>query len=289
MRHPGPKRASAAAALLLFGIAVAFGEPAIARQQAGSGCPPEMVAVKGYCVDRWEASFVDDTSGQALSPYYPPEPRLLAHVQAYWEIARHEFGDAAARRMPLPELPAIQRTGKYEPRAVSRAGAVPQSYLSYPLARKACEKAGKRLCTKDEWIAACRGERQSKAPYGPGYVLGKCNIFRPLHPAHVLHGNASLGHRDPRLNLVVEAGKDPLLRTTGATPTCASPWQSDRIFDMVGNLDEWIEDDSGIFVGGFYARSTTKTCDAEISGHTPQYYDYSTGTRCCRDPSAAGR
>src|SRR6185503_7621492 len=91
---PGSKRASAAA-LLLFGIALAVGDPAIARQQAASGCPPEMVSVKGYCVDRWEASFVDVATGQALSPYYPPEPRLLEQVHAYWELARHEFGDAA--------------------------------------------------------------------------------------------------------------------------------------------------------------------------------------------------
>jgi hypothetical protein len=56
------------------------------------------------------------------------------------------------------------------------------------------------------------------------------------------------------------------------------------IFDMVGNLDEWIADETGVFVGGFYSRATDKGCDARISNHSPNYYDYSVGTRCCRDP-----
>jgi hypothetical protein len=50
---------------------------------------------------------------------------------------------------------------------------------------------------------------------------------------------------------------------------------------MVGNVDEWVED--GMFLGGFYARSTTQGCESKVSVHAAAYYDYSTGTRCCRD------
>lgn len=50
---------------------------------------------------------------------------------------------------------------------------------------------------------------------------------------------------------------------------------------MVGNVDEWVED--GMFLGGFYSRSTTQGCEAKVSVHASTYYDYSTGTRCCRD------
>ena len=85
------------------------------------------------------------------------------------------------------------------------------------------------------------------------------------------------------MNLVVESGVDPLLRVTGATSACASRWEDDAIYDMVGNLDEWIEDESGVFVGGFYARGTSKGCEARIEGHAAGYYDYSTGARCCKD------
>lgn len=244
-----------------------------------------MVRVQGFCIDRWEAALVDDGSGAPLSPYYPPHARLLTRVHEVWQVERHNLGDERARRMPLPIVPAAQR-GAFRIRAVSVGGVVPQGYLSYPLARRACENAGKRLCREEEWILACRGAGQTKFPYGPHYRAGVCNIHRPLHPAHVLHGNASIGHTDPRLNLVMESigdRLDPLLRPTGATPGCASRWADDAAFDMVGNLDEWIEDDSGVFVGGFYARVSSKGCEAKIAGHAPAYYDYSTGTRCCRD------
>jgi hypothetical protein len=54
------------------------------------------------------------------------------------------------------------------------------------------------------------------------------------------------------------------------------------VFDMVGNLDEWVEDPEGTFAGGFYSRGTHEGCDAVISSHDFAYFDYSLGTRCCR-------
>lgn len=244
------------------------------------GCPADMVRIAQYCVDRWEMSAVDKASGVALSPYYPPSPGLTSEVWRGWLIERGELGDEAARAMPLPPLGALQRRGRFEVKAVSRPGVVPQSYLSQVLARRACENAGKRLCTKDEWVNACKGKTQRKHPYGEAYKQGVCNVYRFIHPASVLHGSASLGHRDPRLNLVFE-GERPLLRLTGETTSCASSWNDDRIYDMVGNLDEWVEE--GMFLGGFYARSTTQGCEAKVTNHAAIYYDYSTGGRCCKN------
>ena len=251
-------------------------QPAMPR-----GCPSEMLRVDGCCIDRWEATLVDHESSQPLSPYYPAEPRLLRAAYGFWQLERLNTGEDGPRAMPLPELPEIQRSGRFRARAVSVPGVVPQGYLSYYQAKSACELAGKRLCTKDEWLKACRGQRGTKFPYGNLYQPDHCNVYRLFHPAFVLHGNASTGHRDPRLNLLVEAGVGPLLRLTGATDTCASPWGDDAVYDMVGNLDEWIEDENGTFLGGFYARSTRKGCDASVTEHAPAYYDYSLGTRCC--------
>ncbi|HSN99577.1 MAG TPA: hypothetical protein VLS89_14885, partial [Candidatus Nanopelagicales bacterium] len=67
---------------------------------------------------------------------------------------------------------------------------------------------------------------------------------------------------------------------------CQSRWGSDAIHDMVGNLDEWVDDPDGAFAGGFYSRSTRAGCDALVTAHPRAYADYSTGVRCCRD--AAG-
>jgi sulfatase modifying factor 1 len=277
--------AVAAPPLLTLGLG---GEPAARADEPpkppARRCPAEMVRVHGYCIDRWESSLVDVTTGEPLSPYYAPVKNDLDAAYEYWQSERFTLGDEAAQRAPLPELPAWQREHTFSPRAVSRPGVVPQGYLSYYTAKKACTNAGKRLCTEKEWVTACEGERATKFPYGERYKVFACNVFRPYHPAFVLHQNSSLGHRDPRLNLVVEGEDDPLLRATGATPSCVSRWGADVIYDMVGNVDEWVEGEKRpTFVGGFYARSTTNGCEARVDSHAPQYYDYSLGTRCCAD------
>ena len=79
---------------------------------------------------------------------------------------------------------------------------------------------------------------------------------------------------DPRLNQL-EGG----LAKTGAYPDCVS---DQGVYDMVGNLDEWVDEASGAFQGGFYSRSTRDGCDARITVHPPAYSDYSLGVRCCK-------
>lgn len=234
------------------------------------------------CVDRWEAHMVENKTGQLLSPFYPPEPRLLTHVYKFWSVEASRVGNARARAFDIPSLPAYQRT-QFSPRAVSAPGVLPHGYLTYFTAKTACENAGKRLCREDEWVRACRGNRRSKQPYGEEFQPGRCNVFRGLHPAYELHGNSSLGHLDPRLHLVVEEGSDPLLYLTGQARRCASETDDGALFDMVGNLDEWILDETGVFVGGFYSRGTKEGCDAKIENHSPLYTDYSVGVRCCKD------
>jgi formylglycine-generating enzyme len=252
-------------------------------------CPPEMVRVAGrLCVDRHEGMLAEVETARPLSPYYPPTRKMAAFVEKLWTQERLVVGDEDARARPLPPLPVWQKQSTFEVRAVSRQGVVPQGYVSGVIAEQACKNAKKRLCTLDEWRTACRGERDLPFPYGDAYVGGKCNVFREGHPAAILHDDASKGHTDPRLNLVSVNGK-PLLRKTGTTPSCMSEWEGDAIADMVGNLDEWIDDPEGTFLGGFFSRSNKLGCAATITGHNFDYFDYSTGIRCCKDaaPPAA--
>jgi formylglycine-generating enzyme len=245
-------------------------------------CPSDMVKVDDrFCIDRYEATLVDDATGKALSPHYPPEPGVGQRMFEKWEAVRLSEGLSEVRGMPLPVLPEIEQTKDFRPRAVNRRGVLPQAYTSGKVAAEACARAHKRLCTREEWVFACRGERQTYFPYGDGYRPGVCNVFRGEHPAQILHGNASVGHSDPRLGLV-EASDGPLLRRTGDTRTCASRWGGDAVYDMVGNVDEWIDDPNGTFVGGFFSRGTKEGCDAGVATHPYTYWDYSTGVRCCR-------
>lgn len=253
-------------------------------------CPADMVSIAGeFCIDRFEAMMVDASTGEALSPDFPTTPNLLEYVLSDWSTGRSRIGDIHGRAMPLPFLPQWQRGAKIQTAAVSRMGVQPSGYLTGLVAESACAAAGKRLCALEEFTAACRGEDDTQFPYGDSYEEGVCNVFREDHPAAILHGNASVGHLDPRLNKVRAKGK-PLLRPTGATPRCRSRWGADAVYDLVGNLDEWVDDEDGAFAGGFYSRSTRAGCDAVITSHPKNYLDYSTGVRCCRDaagPAAA--
>jgi sulfatase modifying factor 1 len=236
----------------------------------------------GTCIDRWEVHTVDVASMQRLSPFYPPEANLLRKVHDFWSNEASRTGSERARRLPLPLVPSHQRES-FKARAVSAPGVLPQGYMTYYSARDSCAEAGKRLCSSEEWARACRGKGGTKHPYGSNFRDGQCNVFREIHPAYELHGNSSLGHLDPRLHLVVEEGKLPLLLETGEKSDCSSRLDEGTVFDMVGNLDEWIDDPDGTFVGGFFSRQTREGCEARIENHAPAYTDYSIGTRCCKD------
>lgn len=248
-------------------------------------CPPEMVLVDGkLCVDRFEASIIDGETGQTVSPDFPVTPNLFDIAIGDWVTGRSRVGSVFARSMPLPFVPEWQRGKKIDVRAVPLPHARPNGYLTGLIAESACTSAGKRLCTLNEFVLACRGEDDTQFPYGDNYVDGLCNVNRDAHPAATLHDNASIGHLDPRLNRV-RVGGATLLQETASSLQCRSRWGSDAIYDMVGNLDEWIDEGSGAFAGGFYARSTRSGCEAVITAHPKNYLDYSTGVRCCKDAS----
>ena len=292
---------------------------------ASSPCPSDMVLVAGkFCIDRYEAS-VSDGGGRTLSPYYPPDPLSAQRHWRRWTAvlsweeraaagrldagadAAHLFAerqDAASclggkidpdsgtcwqprALVAVPPLPPWQRSGTYEYRAVSRPDVIPQGYMSGVTAEHACRAAGKRLCTEVEWVTACRGESRTRHPYGDKYRPGVCNIHREAHPSVVLRGDWGAKLTDPRMNLMHSDG-DPLLRPTGQSPACVSRWGDDVIYDMVGNLDEWVDHRAGLFLGGFYARATRRGCLARIWTHAVSHVDFSTGFRCCRDTALHG-
>ncbi len=244
-------------------------------------CPVDMVAVAGrVCVDRYEVAIEDRFSGTRWSPFFTPDLARATKVAGAYAAGRERAEEGTLDRMlAVPEPPTEDVT----PRAVSLADVLPQGYLSADQADTACRAAGKRLCSEAEWVTACRGEEQRDFPYGDHYEQGVCNVNRENHPSAMLHGNAARYHDDPRNNLVAFEGR-PLLRETGATTRCASHWASDAIYDMVGNLDEWVDDPNGVFVGGFYSRGTKSGCASRVSAHPRGYSDYSIGARCCRDP-----
>jgi eukaryotic-like serine/threonine-protein kinase len=275
------------------GTSAAAAPSASAAAAPGGACPKDMVRVaKGFCIDRYEDILVDLNTGNRLSPYYNPgRNTAIAAEKAAKEYHPDAGADAdaaapLAATMAVPELPAWQRAADAVPKAVSAGNDVPNANVSGKQAEAACANANKRLCTLEEWRAACAGESGGKFPYGDAFKPGACNIFSEAHPTALLYGSAAVGHTDPRVNLVQHNGRT-LLQKTGEIRSCKSVWGSDAVYDMLGNLAEWVSTPDGMAcAGGYYAQSSQKGC--ELSTGTALgmgFANYTTGVRCCADPT----
>ena len=66
-------------------------------------CPAEMVDVAGrFCIDRYEASLVDASSGRHFSPYFSPAPTVARRALAQWS---HTGLAEGAPDTEMPSLP----------------------------------------------------------------------------------------------------------------------------------------------------------------------------------------
>jgi hypothetical protein len=217
-------------------------------------CPSEMALVDDrVCVDRWEAALVERRSDGSSPPWF--------------------FSSA------IDGLEA-------QVRAISAPGVFPQGYISGKQAALACASSGKRLCTSREWERACRGPRNTTFPYGDARRPGACNDdIRPVHPvveAAALMPLAGSIWQAGMNNALINQLADTLAKT-GDRAECTNEY---GVYDMVGNLHEWVDDPDGTFRGGYYM-DTSKNgdgCSYSTVAHDFSYHDYSTGFRCCMDP-----
>ena len=213
------------------------------------GCPSGMAPIpnrKGACVDRWEAHVVElmeDDTEHTWSPYFNP--------------------------------------GGLRIKAKSAPGAIPQAYISQVQAGAACAAANKRLCKDDEWVAACRGTKNTQYPYGNDEKRGTCNDHRDKHPAVEYLERQDLSVFTKLEHPCINQVPDSLL-PTGDKKSCAT---TEGDFDMVGNLHEWTADPTGHFRGGYYVDTWLNGhgCEYVTTRHEARYWDYSTGFRCCAD------
>lgn len=215
-------------------------------------CPPDMASIDDkFCVDKFEASLVEVLpSGEERAwPYYEP---VDGHVV----------------------------------RAVSEKGVYPQGYISEKQAIEACGRSGKRLCKPAEWKTACKGPDAKKFGYANERTPGTCNDngkspVGTFFPGAVAEGKAWTWDKmnDARLNQMAGG-----LAETGSHESCSNGY---GVYDMVGNLHEWVLDPAGTFQGGYYLDVTQNGdgCGYRTDAHEAWYHDYSTGFRCCADPA----
>lgn len=222
-----------------------------------AACPAGMVSVVSasgggkFCIDKYEASTEEiDKKGKTIKKHSPYVPVTGIEVKA-----------------------------------VSVKGRVPQGYISRDEAEAACENAGKRLCSNDEWVSACKGKNPTKYPYGDDHEDGYCNDAG-VSSFNLLYGPG--GNKPPEASAYTrENMNDPRLNQQAGTVAASGKFSKCKngfgAFDMVGNLHEWTSDPGGTFRGGYYLDTHINGdgCDYRTTAHDHQYHDYSTGFRCC--------
>jgi formylglycine-generating enzyme required for sulfatase activity len=235
-------------------------EPEVA-DPAPSNCPSDMVEVAGdFCPDaaeeciRW-AEAVHRNGESDIDPNVCEEFR---------------FPSRCASRQRVPMHFCIDR---YE--WPNRAGEVPATLTSWQQAKASCESVGKRLCSEEEWTLACEGPEMKPYPYGDGYHRDStaCNIDnRPW--------------LDPETTPFEELDKR---KCSGEMSACRSDF---GVYDMVGNVDEWVYNDRGNvdhapyvsgLMGGHWVYGIRNRCRAITVSHQPSFSYYVTGARCCSD------
>jgi hypothetical protein len=125
-------------------------------------------------------------------------------------------------------------------------GSVPINNISFDDASAECEKAGKRLCTVDEWEWACSG--LEKYPYSYGFLLKENYCNRD--------GNKSI-------------------EPSGSRDKCVGKF---GVYDMVGNIFEWVVgvNKEKMVMGGALSKCQTKSPGMRGVAK-PQV-----GFRCCK-------
>jgi hypothetical protein len=141
----------------------------------------------------------------------------------------------------------------------NRAGVIPRTGVqTLADAQEMCKSRGKQLCTAQQWIRACSGDKRRMFPYGD-----------------TLNSRACASDQEGRT--------EPVL--SGFYSRCRTP---EGIYDMAGNAGEWADGQDGQqaeILGGDWT-SPTKFADLFVSCRAhdvpkPELKDR-VGVRCCK-------
>lgn len=149
---------------------------------------------------------------------------------------------------------------------------IPATRMSWFAARDACAAAGKRLCTEEEWFAACQGappvDDDGDGTFTDDMIEGTTYPYDDYHdPSRCWDGKEGDGFR-------------PVY--TGEMPGCVS---KDGVYDLTGNVEEWVggTPEQGVLLGGAFDTSKDHArCSRRNPTFGPGYASLRTGFRCCR-------
>lgn len=168
--------------------------------------------------------------------------------------------------------------------AVSQPGVIPwysSSDMSMQIAATACEAAGKRLCSPQEWQLVCATTEGLGYSYGDDYDPAVCNGIDTYCDCDA---DGEPDGEDVYPHCRDECSTSFHVMPTGSFPGCTNTF---GIFDINGNVWEVVATDDGVnhYRGGAYNCSDSERlhrCDydgAENGG-----FPSARGFRCCADP-----
>ena len=257
---------------------------------APSPCPENSVLVEGdYCPDVEQVCL--KWVGNQGQPLPPPPSNQTGRCGEWKQPSVCKSATKVHKRFCID---------KYE--YPNHPGEIPQDWMSWYDVKNACEAQGKRLCAKQEWTFACEGPEMHPYPYGDGYHRDRtsCNTDNLVPEEN--------GHQINVLKVTtVESAHGQILHKllvpSGSKEKCVSPF---GVFDMVGNLDEFVDNpnghhwhpptidkdgkkvtDRGPFVSGLvggHVFGVRNACRPMTDSHNEGFNWYETGGRCCSDP-----
>ncbi len=202
--------------------------------------------------------------------------------------AMHETGNAAtAVPADAPAMRSVSADGlKFtidtfeastaDGKAVSAKHMVPAMRSSWYDAKSACEAAGKRLCTEEEWVTACQGARavddNKNGQFADDMIEGTAYPYGDYHE----DDRCWDAHDDSK------TGSSPFRPVyTGELPGCVT---AAGVYDLTGNVEEWAGDspEHAVLLGGAFDTSEDHArCYRRNATFGPGYAAPRSGFRCC--------
>lgn len=245
-----------------------FPQGFISEVQAQDACAASGKRLCGY--DEWKIACMGPA--KTTFPYGDARQPGTCHDTGKSAVGA-VFGAKALASSPAPAAPQ-------KPRASS-----PPSRTAHVTSGRAAQTSHARA-TPSKKSSASKGTARTspKAPSNKASTPKK----PARRPAKASTRPASV---DPsvwtRLNDPALGQVEGALAHTGDHAECRNAFD---VYDMVGNLHEWVATDAslphGTFAGGYYLDTTINGdgCRYRTVAHAHDYHDYSTGFRCCAPP-----
>jgi len=161
----------------------------------------------------------------------------------------------------------------------NQANVKPTVGVNFEEAAQICAAEGKRLCSAEEWTLACEGEERT--PYPSAYERDPtaCNYDRDyIMPDDAAYQNPTTRH--------AEIARLSQSEPSGSRERCRSSY---GVYDMTGNVDEWVVNEAGSVNGpeyssglkGGYWGPVRNRCRPMTTDHNHWHHGYQIGFRCC--------